>query len=113
MIKVIKRDCTEVDFDKNKIENAIKKAMLNGSGVYKSDIAQKVADDIERELQIDLVEEVTIYDIEEKVFNKLIDRGERLTAKSYEGFRRIREFQRECQNSTDESITTFLDGTNE
>ena len=30
MIKVIKRDCSEVSFDKSKISNAILKAMKNG-----------------------------------------------------------------------------------
>ena len=33
MVRVIKRDCSEVDFDKNKISTAILKAMKNGSGI--------------------------------------------------------------------------------
>ena len=37
-MKVIKRDCTEVDFDKLKIERAILKAMKNGSGMIKKKI---------------------------------------------------------------------------
>ncbi len=43
-MKVIKRDCTEVDFDKSKISAAILKAMKNGSGIVK----QKIAEDIDK-----------------------------------------------------------------
>ena len=46
MTQVIKRDCTEVDFDKNKIYSAIYKAMINGSGIIKPDIAMKIANEI-------------------------------------------------------------------
>ena len=36
-----------------------------------------------------------VYRIEGQVFEKLIEKGEVLTAKAYEGYRRVREFQRE------------------
>ena len=48
-MKVIKRDCTEVEFDKSKIYNAIIKAMSSGNGIKKP-IAEKIADEIENEL---------------------------------------------------------------
>ena len=38
MTKVIKRDCSEVNFDKSKISTAILKAMKNGSGIVKTKI---------------------------------------------------------------------------
>ena len=44
MVKVIKRDCTEVEFDKTKITTAILKAMKNGSGIVKPQIAENIAD---------------------------------------------------------------------
>ena len=47
MIKVIKRNCTEVDFDKTKISTAILKSMKNGSGIIKPKIAEDVANEIE------------------------------------------------------------------
>ena len=47
MTKIIKRDCTEVDFDKSKIFNAILKAMKNGSGIVKPKIAEDIANEIE------------------------------------------------------------------
>ena len=46
LLKVIKRDCTEVDFQKDKISNAILKAMENGSGIVKPAIAEKIANEI-------------------------------------------------------------------
>ena len=49
MLKVIKRDCTEVDFQKDKITNAILKAMKNGSGIVKPKIAEDIANEIYEE----------------------------------------------------------------
>ena len=47
-MKVIKRDCTEVDFDKEKIYKAIIKAMPFGEGI-KEKIAEKISNEIETE----------------------------------------------------------------
>lgn len=49
MVKVIKRDCTEDDFKKEKISNAILKAMKNGSGIIRPQIAESIADEIYEE----------------------------------------------------------------
>lgn len=108
---VIKRDCTEVDFDKSKISNAILKAMKNGSGIIKPKIAVDIADEIENECKDK--EEVSISDIESMVYDKLITKKQRLTAKAYEGYRSIREFQRENENTTDSEIDELLDGESE
>lgn len=110
-MKVIKRDCTEVDFDKSKISNAILKAMKNGSGIVKPKIAEDIADEIEEECKNK--EDVSISDIESMVYDKLITKKQRLTAKAYEGYRSIREFQRENENTTDEEIDELLDGESE
>lgn len=111
MTKVIKRDCSEVDFDKSKISTAILKAMKNGSGIVKPKIADDIADEIEEEYKNK--EDVSISDIESMVYDKLITKKQRLTAKAYEGYRSIREFQRENENTTDEEIGELLDGTSE
>ena len=108
---VIKRDCTEVDFDKTKISNAILKAMKNGSGIVKPKIAEDIADEIENECKDK--DEVSISDIESMVYDKLITKKQRLTAKAYEGYRSIREFQRENENTTDSEIDELLDGESE
>ena len=102
MVKVIKRDCTEVDFDKSKIENAILKAMKNGSGIVKPKTAAVIADEILEEVKDK--EEISVSEIESMVFDKLITKKQRLTAKAYEGYRSIREFQRDNENTTDEEI---------
>lgn len=111
MTKVIKRDCSEVDFDKSKISTAILKAMKNGSGIVKPKIAEDIADEIENECKNK--EEVGISDIESMVYDKLITKKQRLTAKAYEGYRSIREFQRENENTTDSEIDELLDGESE
>ncbi len=108
-MKVIKRDCSEDTFNRQKIYNAIVKAMKNGSGIYKPEIAATIAYEIEDEC-IER-EEIDIYTIEEMVFNKLIDKGERLTARAYESYKSIRTLQRECNNTTDKQIDELLSGT--
>ena len=75
-MKVIKRDCSEVDFDKSKISAAI----------LKPKIAEDIANEIENECKDK--NEVSVSDIESMVFDKLITKKQRLTAKAYEGYRR-------------------------
>ena len=113
MIKVIKRDCSEVSFDKSKISNAILKAMKNGSGIIKPKIADDIANEIEQYCVDNQLDDIDISDIESMVYDKLISKKQRLTAKSYEGYRRVREFQRENVNTTDEEIEELLTGTSE
>ena len=110
-VKVIQRDCSEADFDKSKISTAILKAMKNGSGIVKPKIAEDIADEIEEECKDK--DEVSVSDIESMVYDKLITKKQRLTAKAYEGYRSIREFQRENENTTDTEIDELLDGESE
>lgn len=110
-MKVIKRDCSEVDFQKEKIVNAITKAMTNGSGIVMPNIAEEIADEIEETCLIK--NELSISDIETMVYDKLIEKGQKLTAKSYEGYRSVREFQRENENTTDNEIRELLSGTSD
>lgn len=111
MTKVIKRDCSEVNFDKSKISTAILKAMKNGSGIVKPKIAEDIADEIEEECKNKEV--VSISDIESMVYDKLITKKQRLTAKAYEGYRSIREFQRENENTTDIEIHDLVEDKDE
>lgn len=110
-VKVIQRDWSEADFDKSKISTAILKAMKNGSGIVKPKIAEDIADEIEEECKDK--DEVSVSDIESMVYDKLITKKQRLTAKAYEGYRSIREFQRENENTTDSEIDELLDGESE
>ena len=111
-MNVVKRDCALEPFNKEKIYIAIVKSMSCGNGI-KLNIAQKIANEIEEELIQNEKEEINIYDIEDMVFDKLIQHKQRLTAKSYEGYRSVREFQREVSNSTDTDLLSLISNDNE
>ena len=108
-MKVIKRDASLVEFDGQKIYNAIMKAMKNGSGIVKPKIAESVAKEIEEKFINENADEIDISDIESLVYDKLITKKQRLTAKSYEGYRSIHEFQRE-KNTIDKETNELLQG---
>ena len=106
---VVKRNGHIVPFDKEKINTAILKAMRYGSGVEKEKIANDIANEIESELQD--VNEVPISEIENLVYNKLISKKQRVTAKAYEDYRAVREYQRQ-HNTIDNKVLGIIDGTN-
>lgn len=108
---VVKRDCSEQAFDESKIYNAIMKAMKNGSGIIKPKIAESIAKEIHEECKNK--ESVDISDIELMVFDKLITKKQRLTARAYEGYRNTREFQRENNNTTDDDVIDLVNGNND
>lgn len=112
MIKVIKRTGETVSFDVNKIKEAIIKSMKYGSGIYIPSLAKEIADNIEASLTAKEKETVSIFEIEKMVFEMLVSYGERETAKAYEGYRSVQEFKR-GSNTTDESILTLIDTSNE
>lgn len=109
-MKIIKRDGSLVEFNKNKIENAIIKAMKNGSGIYKPSIAKLIANDAEEYFELE--GKPTIHKVEEFVYDKLIHYGQHLTAKSYEGYRAIQSFKRET-HPLDENVMGLVNYTNE
>ncbi len=106
-MNVIKRNGDIVEFDKDKIVNAICKAMKYGSGIYRKDIALKIANEIENKN-----ETLTVYQIEDMVYQMLIDNEQELTAKAYEGFRAVQSFKRKV-NTTDDGIMGLVNKTNE
>lgn len=110
-MQLIKRNGSVVAFDESKIEKAIKKAMKNGSGIYKPEIAEKIANEIRR-IAENMNRPMTIYQIEDLVFSKLVEYEQSLTAKAYEGYRAVQEFKR-IENTTDDSILGLVSRTNE
>ncbi|MDD7754307.1 MAG: anaerobic ribonucleoside-triphosphate reductase [Clostridiales bacterium] len=110
-MNIIKRDGNVAKFDKNKIENAILKAMKYGSGVYIPEIAKEIAEEIEN-ICMERDTKATVYKVEEMVYTKLIDYKQKLTAKAYEGYRAVQSFKRAI-NTTDDSILGLLDRSNE
>ena len=109
-MKVIKRDGNIVDFDKNKIRSAICKAMRRGSGEIDSKVSNGISDDIYDYFNENNITP-RICDIEQMVYDKLIEYGCQLTAKYYEGYRAVQAYKRE-RNTTDESILGLLDSSN-
>ena len=102
-MKVAKRDGREVPFDRKRIENAVRAAMKNGSGIVDEDVAVRTAESIEKKVAAGGISPMPISTIEAMVFDELIERGHRLTAKAYEGYRRIHEFQR-VKNTVDDAV---------
>ena len=109
-MKIIKRNGEKVKFEKIKIKKAILKAMVHGSGIIKEEIADKIANKIESAASN--VDEITVKNVEESVYNLLIDYNETLTAKAYEGYRAVQEFKRKT-NTTDNSVLTLVTGSND
>lgn len=109
-MQVIKRNGERVSFNKEKIHVAIMKAMRFGSGLIEEEIAKKISLEIEEEFK-KADEDYTIRKIENLVYKKLIEKGQILTAKAYEGYRAIQEFKR-TTNTTDGEIISLLNGTN-
>lgn len=109
-MNVVKRDCELQEFDKQKIYNAIYKAM-KASGNVKPKIAECIANEIEQ-IAIDADDDLSVSDIEELVFDKLISKRQRLTARAYEDYRAVREFQRE-ENNIDDQVAELLEGISE
>lgn len=109
-MNVIKRNGSVVDFQKDKINKAILKAMKQGSNVVKPKIAEDIAEEIYNEFKD--IEVINIVNIETAVYNKLIAKKQKLTAKAYEGYRAVREYQRQ-QNTIDNKVLGIIDGTNQ
>ena len=102
---VVKRDGRIVPFDRKKIEIAILKAM-EAVGEIDEHLAKEIAAEIENhytensQLQISL--------IEKNVFDLLCHHGSLKTARAYESFRSVREFQRNTKNSVDQELKELI-----
>lgn len=104
MKKVIKRTGECVNWNRDKVIIAINKAMKS-IGITKYDISEKISNDIE-ELVIQ-VGELSVRQIEGKVYHSLIEYGCPDVARAYEGYRSIQEYKRK-NNTTDSSIESLL-----
>ena len=110
-MNIIKRDGSEVKFDKNKIKTAVEKAMKHGTGIYLPDIAKLISKDCEKHFK---EQEKTpgIKEVETYVYDRLVHYGQVETAKAYESYRAVQEFKRNS-NTTDEDILNLVNRTNE
>ena len=93
ILQVIKRDKTKVEFDRNKISDAIYRAMKFGSGLVDTEVSTKIAEDCENFFR--KVKRIpTVESIEDFVYRSLIEHDHMETARAYEGYRAVQEFKR-------------------
>lgn len=95
LTKLRKRDGSVVDFNKEKITNAVFKAVQAVGGSDKAE-AEKVADKAVEFLQAKFVDTVpSIEDVQDAVEKALIERGHATTAKAYILYRHRKSVERE------------------
>jgi len=80
--------------------------MRYGSGIVNEELAKKIAGDFQSDKMI-----VTIKEIEDYVYAALIESGDMLTAKCYEAYRAVREYQRQ-RNTIDNKVIGLINGEN-
>lgn len=111
MLKILKRNGTLVDFDKNKIVSAIEKAMNSPQGKFVENQAYEIASDIETHLLHNNKQQVSIYQIEDMVYFYLVERNNAQTAKAYENYKAVQAYKRQI-NTTDYSIIGLINEIN-
>lgn len=107
VFNIFNRKWESVPFEREKIENAIKKA-LKQTGEKTKDL-DKIVDDIEDFCSTKLV--VTVYDIEEYIFKFLIKYKLIHTARAYESYKSVQAYKR-ITNTTDDSVMGLVNRTN-
>lgn len=105
---VIKRDGTQVLFNKEKIENAINKAFLEVDGIlYETDTSRDIADDIEK-LNLTL----TVEEIQNLIEDYLMRSERKDVARAYIRYRYKKEVARNYSNDFIDAIKEKLNATN-
>ena len=94
---IIKRNKSIEEFNKEKIETAILKAMKFGIGNVNVEVAKEIADKVAKCFGDD--EMPTVEQIENIVYYELVREGYEHIAKAYEGYRAVQEFKRQ-KNTT-------------
>lgn len=111
--QIIKRNGNLDNFDAKKIENAIIKTIeqVGDSSAENYTTAKTVSKLIEDKIN-NTDKTFSIYDIENMVFDMLCDLDKELLAKCYTEYKAVQAFKRQT-NTTDESILSLLNRTNE
>ena len=108
-MKVIKRNGSKVDFDKNKIIKAINKAFIEVDGkLYENETAMDIADDIEKIARS--VDSLSIEEIQNLVETYLMDSERTDVARAYIRYRYKREIGRTYSTDLVKTITEKLSG---
>ena len=103
---VIKRNGSSVEFDKNRITRAINKAMKSAKGKEILHQSREIAEEIEKWAN-GIDRDITIYEIENKVHDKLCERGNFDTARAYTEYKALRAHSRK-DNTSDPAIDSLL-----
>ena len=104
---VIKRDGRKVEFDKNKIKDAILKAFIDVDGevsIYAKNKANEIANYTES-----LNKDMSVEEIQDLVVNKLMASSRKDVASKYVEYRYKRKLVRES-NTTDKTILEIIEG---
>ncbi len=113
MLKLIKRNGSEADYDKSKIIRAIEKANTNVSEAAR--ISQEDIERIANEITVECEKAIRSFNVEEiqdRVENKLMDMGAHDLARKYITYRYTRAVVRKS-NTTDEQIMSLIECNNE
>ena len=110
IINVIKRNGNKVDFDKNKIVEAILKANKDVQGRQKASV--KLAREIAKNIENYDKSKLTVEEIQDLVEKELMSAEKFDLAKAYILYREKRAMVRQS-NTTDISIKELIDGTND
>lgn len=109
-MRIIKRDGSYAEFDKNKIIIAIKKAMNSSAGLFVDGQAEEIAEEIETYAKT-LGRDITIPLIEAQVYYLLVNKNNPQTARAYDNYREVQSFKRQI-NTTDENILSLISNQN-
>ena len=110
---IVKRDGTQVPYDRNKIICAINKALLEVDGnIYSSYISENVATSIESYFDYHTVECITVEEIQDLVEWNLINGPKPELAKAYIRYRYKREMARQNYKELMETIGEKLSAAN-
>ena len=109
-MKIIKRDGTIVDYDREKIKTAIQKANAEVKGREK--ISKEGINEIIKYIEDLDKKRMLVEDIQDIIEEKLMEMGKYLLAKKYITYRYTRELVRKA-NTTDQTIKELIDGESE
>ena len=110
-MKLIKRDGSEVEFDREKIANAIKKANRAGKPELSDDWIDTLALTVEKDC-LKLNRAVNVEEVQDFVETSIMKLGAYEVAKRYIRYRHQRNLARRA-NTTDKSILTLIESNNE
>ena len=109
-MKIVKRDGTIVDYDREKIRTAIQKANAEVRGREK--ISKEGINEIIKYIEELDKKRMLVEDIQDIIEEKLMEMGKYLLAKKYITYRYTRELVRKA-NTTDQTIKELIDGESE